>query len=117
MKTFSLYVGYDSLEPIKKCEATSHVQAANYFRDYVRNELGKESLYGFCIKRDDLQLTGIEHDLHIEVEAYERMRKGSEELGYVVPPDEKCYVIVNKDAFQPAIRVNDNTFKVTFIMK
>lgn len=56
MKTFSLYFHHDDLEPVKKCQAINHRKAANFFRAYVRTNLDRNSLHGFTIKRDDLQI-------------------------------------------------------------
>lgn len=117
MKTFSLYFHHEDLEPIKKCQAMNHRKAADFFRSYVKTNLDRKSLHGFTIKRDDLQVMRVENDLYIELKVFERMKEGSEGLGYINVDDKKQYVKVDSAAFQPAIRVNDNTFKVTFIMK
>lgn len=63
------------------------------------------------------EFTVVQNDLYIEAKAFDRMRDGSEELGYISADSEEGYVKVSSDAFQPAIKINDNTFSVTFIMK
>lgn len=57
-------------------------------------------------------------DLYIHKEDFDRMQKeGSEELAFVDVVDATDYIQVNKSAFQPGLRVDANTYKVTFIFK
>lgn len=127
MKTFSLYVGYDNPEPIKKVEAVNHRQAASHFRNYVIEELGKTSLYGYVIRRDDLQeeykreeLVRVPYDLFVSKKDIASMKLGNDGTGYVSIEgisNREDYEQVSKHAFQPSVQIDNNTYNVTFIQK
>lgn len=127
MNIYSLYVGYESKEPVKKVEAVNHRQAANYFRSYVIEELGKTSLYGFVVKRDDFketngrgELVRVPYDLYVSLTDLERMKKGEEGIGYTSIEhigDKMAYERISKHAFQPAIQIDNNTYNVVLILK
>jgi hypothetical protein len=60
----------------------------------------------------------VPRDLFVKkADVYRMEHEGEEALGFmhVDNPDE--YEIINRYAFQPAIKVDENTYKVTFIFK
>lgn len=62
--------------------------------------------------------TQVPCNLYILKEDAKRMEyEGSEEIGYVSVTNKEDYTIINKHAFQPAVKLNDNSYLVTFIRK
>lgn len=53
MKTFKLYQGYRGQRVIKSYQTEDRGEAFSYFKDFVFNELGKDSLYGFVIREHE----------------------------------------------------------------
>ncbi|MEX0595245.1 MAG: hypothetical protein WD512_02015 [Candidatus Paceibacterota bacterium] len=52
---YELHEGYNSKQLIKSVEAKNRGEAFNFFRVYVREELGKQSMRGYTIHEGDDQ--------------------------------------------------------------
>ena len=63
------------------------------------------------------ELVRVPIDLFVKKEDIARMESGDEALGYIEVDQPKDYELIDKHSIQPAIQVDNNTFKVTFILK
>lgn len=63
------------------------------------------------------EYTRVPIDLYVSPADIIRLEAGDEVEAFIEVDNINSYVLVNKHALQPAIQVDDNTFKVTYIMK
>lgn len=63
------------------------------------------------------ELVRVPLDLYVTPADVLRMSKGEEGIGYIEVSNTDAYKQISKHAFQPAIQLDNNTYKVTFILK
>lgn len=56
-------------------------------------------------------------NLYIHISDLNKLDKGEDVNGYIEVNNPSEYELINKHAFQPAIKVNDNIYNVCYIFK